>query len=128
MSRQYLEWQQINLLKVPTPKSKPRPRAAPTSIEKQLEAELWSAHFGFPSSWQLKVITSHADGLPLKFAPHPFSKSESKMAATVIKQPSGKTPLKVTKRGQQFYADYGFMRSSTTNYARPNKEHASCRG
>ena len=41
---------QVDMTLVPTPKLAPCCPAAPTSVEKQLEAELWSARLGFPSN------------------------------------------------------------------------------
>ena len=96
------------------------PVPKPTNRPKQLEAELWSARLGFPAEWQLDVITSHADGLPTKFEPHPFSVIPEKADAAIGKRPSGKEPMKVTERGQRFYMDFGFMRASTFNYLAPD--------
>ena len=76
---------QVNLLQ-PTPALlRQKPPSLPTTLHKQLEAELWSARLGFPSTWQMNVIPEHADGLPSTFHPHPFSKSEFKMSATTSK-------------------------------------------
>ncbi len=43
------------------------------------------------------------------------------MSASVRKQSSGMNPEKVTKRGQRFNMDFGFMRASTDDYTRPDK-------
>ena len=109
----------INMVKSKTNKSKP---PIPTTTEKQLEAELWSARLGFPSQWQMQVITEHASGLPPKFTPHPFAKHEAVEAATVKRQPIGHNPMHVEKRGQRYYMDFGFIRASADDYSRPNKE------
>ncbi len=68
----------------------------------------------------MEVITDNALGLPTCFAPHPFSMSEIKASTTISKHPADKAPLNVTKRGQQFYMDFGFMQASTEDYSRPD--------
>ena len=70
----------------------------------------------FPIILENGRYTDHANGLPAQFAPHPFSKHDTKMSATNIKQPAGTNPPKVAKRGQRFYMNFGFMRSSTNDY------------
>ena len=99
----------------PAPSKLPKP----TTRAKQLEAELWAARLSFPAEWQLDVITGAADGLPAKFAQHPFSQNMDKADAGISKQPIGHTPTQVTKRGERFYLDFGFMWASTFDYARP---------
>jgi hypothetical protein len=47
------------------------------------------------------AIHDHALGLPTKFHPHPFSKSDIKISATTIKQPAGTSPTPITERGQR---------------------------
>ena len=94
----------------------------PTNHSKQIEAELWAARLGFPAEWQLDVITEAADGLPAKFAQHPFSKHLEKADAGIAKKPVGTTPTPVKERGQRFYAYFGFMRASTFDYAQPTPE------
>ena len=38
------------------------------------------------------------------------------------KQPSNKLSQRLTTCGEEFYMDFGFMRSSTADYKRPNKK------
>ena len=104
----------------PTPQSNTPKLPRPTTRAKQVEAELWSAQLGFLAEWQLDVITAHADGLPTKFAPHPFSMIPEKVAAAIEKKPGRKTPTPVSKRGERFFMDFGFMRASTFDYLKPN--------
>ena len=87
--------------KFPTPKlqqhhTRPKPPKAPTTLPKQLEAELWLARLAFPSTWQMEEIPDNSLGLPTKFYPHPFSQSVQKTSAVIHKQPAGKDPLPVT--------------------------------
>ena len=49
------------------------------------------------------------------------SKMESRMSGTIRKQPAGKNPPTVTKRGQQLYLDFSFMSASADDYSRPDK-------
>ena len=69
----------------------------------------------------MEVTLTKADGLPTKFAPRIFSKMEAKMSARIRKLPARKDPVKITKQGQQFYLDFGFMQASTDDYSRPDK-------
>ena len=78
-----------NSVNIPTPKKKSlllsQLTCLPTSQAKQLESELWSTRLVFPSLWQLDQIMGHKKGLPAQFAPHSFSKNESKLLATLWK-------------------------------------------
>ena len=99
----------------------PKPPRPPTSEAKQLESVLWNSRLGFPSEFQMEVITTHADGLPAQFAPHPFEKYDLKMRATIQKQPAGRFSIPVELPGQRYYMDFSFMRASTAEYSRRNK-------
>lgn len=103
-------------------KATPRTPRPPTTKEQHLEHLLWSSRLAFPSDAQMDVITDHAEGLPSKFAPHPFAAIDVKLQATVSKQPAGKKPSRVSEAGQRFYMDFAFMRASADDYGRRSKE------
>ena len=58
---------------------------------------------------QLEALPRHSVGLPTKFEWHPFRFIDFKEQARVRKQPAGRNPIKVARRGRRFYMDYGFM-------------------
>ena len=43
------------------------------------------------------------------------------MSAGIKKQSARKDPSRVTKRGERFHADFGFIRASDADYNRPSK-------
>ena len=63
---------------------------------------------------------TNADGLPAKFAPHPFTLNLDKADAGASKRPVGKDPLPVKECGQRFFMDFGFMWASAFDYSRPD--------
>ena len=88
-------------------------RKRPSNPAKQLEAELWAARLGYCGEWQLSVLPGGADGIPNEFEPHPFCFVDMKEQARVRKQNAGRKAERLATRGQRFYADFGFLRSST---------------
>ena len=94
----------------------------PTTPTKQLEAELWAARLGFCSEWQLDVIADNVTGTPAKFAPHPFRDIAWLNQARIRKKQVGSDPSRVARAGERFYADFGFVRSSTMDYTQPSPE------
>ena len=109
------------------PSSKPVPVSAqahkvrrPTTQRQQLEAELWAARLGYCGEWQLDAITKAADGVPDVLAPHPFRFSDVKEQANVRRQPASSSAPRLNHKGQRFFMDFGFLRASTADFARPD--------
>jgi hypothetical protein len=69
---------------------------------------------------QLDQLPYNAVGIPSKFEWHPFRFIDFKEQARIRKQPAGRDPNKVSKRGQRFYMDFGFIRASNEDFSRPN--------
>lgn len=105
------------------PKRIPRPpnKFAPTNKSKILQSETWNLRLGCCNETAMESICQHAIGIPSKFEWHPFRFVDFKEHAKMGKQPVGKDPDKVSQRGQRFYFDFGFIRSSNDDYSRPTK-------
>ena len=110
---------------IPTPKSC---RFSPDRDEfvpktRQIEADLWQARLGHCCEWQLKVLPLSTEGTPARFYPHPFSSYDHYNKARIRKRPAtrGKHPSRAVLRAQRKYMDFGFLRASTFDFARPDK-------
>jgi hypothetical protein len=92
--------------------------------EKQIEADLWQARLGHCSEWQLKVLPMSADGLPSQFHPHPFASYDHYNQARIRKRPAtrGKHPSRAVRKRQRWFMDFGFLRASTSDFSRPDKD------
>jgi hypothetical protein len=55
------------------------------------------------------------------FEYHPFRYIDFKEQANICKQAAQCTAERIPTCGAEFYMDFGFMRSSTEDYKRPNK-------
>ena len=75
---------------------------------------------GFCGEWQLDMLPGRATGIPNQFDYHPFRFIDHKEQAYIRKQAARRTTVKATKRGQRFFMDFGFMRSSTAEFGRPD--------
>jgi hypothetical protein len=94
---------------------------SPTSKARPVESELWMLQFGSPGKHQLDVLPLHVVGTPPVFKYHPFRYIDFKEQAYICKQAAGWTADHISTRGAEFYMDFGFIRSSTEDYKRPNK-------
>jgi hypothetical protein len=106
--------------KVPDVRCTPS-RFAPTSKARQVESEVWMLRFGSPGEHQLDVFPQHVVGTPSMFEYHPFRYINFKEQAYICKQAAQCTAERIPTCGAEFYMDFGFMRSSTKDYKRPNK-------
>eukprot|EP00956_Cyclotella_meneghiniana_P004202 scaffold5163_cov49-Cyclotella_meneghiniana.AAC.3 len=105
------------------PKRLPKPtnKYTPTSKAKILQSETWNLRMGCCSESSLESLCQHAIGIPTKLEWHPYRFVDFKEHAKIGKQPVGKDPVKVNKRGQRFYFDFGFIRASNNDFSRPTK-------
>jgi hypothetical protein len=78
---------------------------------------------GSPGEDQLDLLPGNATGIPSCFQYHPFRFLDWKEEACIQKQAAQRTSDRTTKPRRQFYINYGFMRSSTSNYLRPDRIH-----
>ncbi len=93
----------------------------PTFKAQQVEAELWMLCFGSPGEHQFDVHPIHVVGTPPVFEYHPFHYIDFKEQAYIWKQAAQRTAERIPTCGAEFFMDFGFMRSSTEDYRRPNK-------
>ncbi len=93
----------------------------PTTKAKQVESEVWLLCLGSPGVCQLDLLPGHVTIIPSDFCYHPFHYIDHKEQASLKKQPAQRSAVCTSKCKRCFYMDFGFMRSSMSNYARPNK-------
>jgi hypothetical protein len=91
-----------------------------TRTPRILESELWAAHLGYCSNWQLHQLSSHTTGIPSKFFPQPLRFIDHKKHACIRKLPAGSHPAWALLPGQRWFIDFGFMHSSTLDFSVPN--------
>ena len=96
-------------------------RIKPVNPRKQLESELWAARLGHCGEYQLDLLPSCATGIPNQFEYHPFRFIDHKEMAYVRRQAAKRVAERVTEIGKRFYADFGFIRSSTSNINKRRK-------
>ena len=70
----------------------------------------------------MDTITAVADGIPSKLHPHPFRLIDHKEQAAIRKQPAAKSAERAERAGARFFCDFGFIRSSTDDYLKPDPE------
>jgi len=99
-----------------------RERPTPTTKARQTESELWLFWFGSPCESQLHHLPTCVTGTPTKFEWHPFRYIDFKEQAYARKQPVNKTSERLPECGREYYMDFGFMRASTADYKKPNKQ------
>ena len=108
----------------PSPRPRPVPRTrigkAPTTAAHQLESEKWSLRMGVPGEEAMHELAKHASGLPNQFQFHPFHFIDHKEAAQIRKQAAGRLAFKTDVNGEHLSMDFGFIRSSTSDFSRPN--------
>ncbi len=115
-------WRVTGPTPLPVPgKSRSHERFIPTSKAKQVESEVWLLHLGSPGVHQLDMLPGQVTGIPLDFRSHPFHYIDQKEQALIKKRPAQKSAVRTSECKCRFYMDFGFMRSSTSDYARPNK-------
>jgi hypothetical protein len=96
-------------------------RFVPTMKAKQVESEVWLLHLGSPGVRQLNLLPGCITRIPSTFCYHPFHYIDHKEQASIKKLPAQPSSVCTSKWNRCFYMDFGFMRASTTDYARPNK-------
>jgi hypothetical protein len=93
----------------------------PVTKSKQLESKLWLLCLGSPRVTQLDLIPGNTTGTPAEFAYHPFHFIGFKEQAWICCQAAQQSAVCITKQKQQFYMDYGFVRSFASDFSRANK-------
>ena len=76
---------------------------------------------GSPGEYQLDMLPGNVTGTPLVFEYHPFRFVDFKEQAHIRKQSAHRSAERTTDTRKHFYMDFGFMRSSQSDYSHPNK-------
>jgi hypothetical protein len=71
---------------------------------------------GSPGEDQLDLMSGKVTGIPAEFKYHPFRHIGWKEEARIKKQNACKSAVRTTEVGRQFYMDFGFMRTSSSDY------------
>ena len=93
----------------------------PASKAKQVESEVRLLRLGSPGVHQLDMLTGRVTGIPSDFKYHPFHYIDHKEQASIKKGPAQRSAVHTSECKHHFYMDFGFMRASTSDHARPNK-------
>jgi hypothetical protein len=93
----------------------------PVSKAKQVESEVWLLCLGSPGVCQLDLSPGCVTRIPSDFRYHPFHYLNHKEHASIKKQPAQQSAVCTLECKHHLYMDFGFMRLSTSDYARPNK-------
>jgi hypothetical protein len=67
------------------------------------------------------MLPGNVTGTPSVFEYHPFRFVDFKEQARIRKQSAHRSAERTTDTRKRFYMDFGFMRSSQSDYTRPNK-------
>ena len=94
----------------------------PVSHNRLTESELWMLRLGSPGEDQLDLLHGKVTGIPPGFQYHPFRFIDWKEEARVQKQAAGRAVERTLEVGRRFYMDFGFMRTSSSDYTKPNKK------
>jgi hypothetical protein len=94
-------------------------RFIPTLKGKLVKLELWLLRLGSPGVHQLDKLPGNVLGTPPDFDYHPFWFINFMEEAQVRKQAAQRLAVRTTKRKRWFYMDFGFIRSSTSDYFQP---------
>ena len=92
----------------------------PVTPSEQLESELWAACLGFCEWWQLAALLGRVEGVPNSFSGHPFHFLDHKEQVAIKKRAATRTALRKAGKGRIFYMDFGFLRSSSSDFRRPS--------
>jgi hypothetical protein len=82
---------------------------------------VWLLRLGSPGVHQLDMLPGRVTGIPSDFKYHPFHYIDHKEQASIKKRPAQRSAVRTSECKHRFYMDFGFMRASTSDYARPNK-------
>jgi len=102
--------------------SRPPSKFAPTSKARQVGSKVWALCFGSPGEQQLDVLPRHVIGTPPVFEYHPFRSIDFKEQAYIRKQAAQQMAEHIPHCGAELFMDFGFLRASTDDYTRPNKD------
>jgi hypothetical protein len=75
-----------------------------------------------PGEQQLDVLPRHVIGTPPVFEYHPFRSIDFIEQAYIRKKAAQRTAERIPHCGAELFMDFGFLRASTDDYTRPNKD------
>ena len=101
---------------------RPSSRRKATNHQLQLEAEQWSLRLGSPGEEILMKMPQHAEGLPPHILPHPNRFIDFKESAAKSRQSHNRTAEHFDVPFKRLGMDFGFIRASTHDFTRPNKD------
>jgi hypothetical protein len=96
-------------------------RFIPAFKAKQVESEVWLLCLGSPGVHQLDMLSCRVTGIPSVFRYRPFHYINHKEHVSIKKQPAQRSAVRTLECKRHFYMDFGFMRSSTSDYTHPNR-------
>ena len=99
----------------------------PVTKVEHLSSELWAARLGYCGSQQLALIPANTEGTPSKFRCHPFRFLDVKEEAAVKRQPRSTVTAIAEENGSEFYMDFAFLRSSSSDFGVTPPETANDR-
>ncbi len=102
--------------------SRQHSKFAPTSKARHVESEVWALRFGSPAEQQLDVLPRHVIGTPPAFEYHLFCSIDFKEQAYIRKQAAQQSAERIPHCGAELFMAFGFLRASTDDYTRPNKD------
>ena len=77
-------------------------------------------YLGFCEGWQLTALSGKAKEIPKSCECHSSCFPAHKEEAATKNQAATKTTTRVVGKGRMFYMDFGFLRTSSFNYAQPS--------
>jgi hypothetical protein len=95
----------------------------PVSQDRMAKSEIWMQCLGCPGEDQLDLLPGNITGILPSFHYHPFRFIDWKEEAQIQKQTALCFAKQTTGTKQQFYLDFGVMRTSSSNFNSPNKTH-----
>ena len=88
----------------------------PVTKVEHLSSELWAARLGYCGSQQLALIPANTEGTPSKFRCHPLRFIDVKEEASIKRQPCSTVTAIAEANGSEFYMDFAFLRSSSSDF------------
>jgi hypothetical protein len=95
----------------------------PVTRDRLTESELWMLRLGSLGENQLDLLPGNVTGVPPGFHYHPFCFLDWKEEARIQKQAALQMAERTMEIKRRYYMDLGFMRTSTSNFPQPSKNH-----
>lgn len=98
-------------------------RFLPVTMDSLTELEVWMVSLGSPGEDQLDMLPGNVLGVPPGFHYHPFWFVDWnwKEEARIQKQAALWSTERTSECRRRYYMDFGFMRTSTSNFSQPKR-------